>query len=569
MRGWGGSMGNFNVKQKLGFLIFFSILMLVVVGLAGLTGAKRIESALTVMSEEKLPTANILSNIRTSMATLHGLCLEASLWREKKYAQKYFKNVMRRLPSVDKELTTAIAQFDKLALPPEETEAWNAFKGVYTNWYNYSIRTTKVIEQLANIEYSGSNDDEAMEKQKELFSDYDGALLPWGVVEPALQKSLVALVEANLKAGESAIEAGKVASKTSMVASISIFGVATITLIVLGVVLARSIVRPLEEMRRAIVTVAAENDFTHRAHVTTRDEAGQTAQAFNQLIEQMQASLREVLDSAGRISSAAHKAAEVSRQVSDASGNQSESASAMAAAIEEMTVSITHINDSTQDALRRAHEAGDAANSGAETISETNVEMAEIAKTVQSAGLNINEVGVQSKKISMIVQVIKDVADQTNLLALNAAIEAARAGEQGRGFAVVADEVRKLAERTASSTTDISKLVESMQSTTQHAVVGMDSVVLRVDVGNKLSDQAAGRVGEIQGSAQHVAEAINDISVALNEQNSVAQEIARRVETVARMSEENSFAARNTAQVAEELDQLAGALRQTAGRFRV
>ena len=79
MRGWGGSMGNFNVKQKLGFLIFFSILMLVVVGLAGLTGAKRIESALTVMSEEKLPTANILSNIRTSMATLHGLCLEASL----------------------------------------------------------------------------------------------------------------------------------------------------------------------------------------------------------------------------------------------------------------------------------------------------------------------------------------------------------------------------------------------------------------------------------------------------------------------------------------------------------
>ncbi len=315
--------------------------------------------------------------------------------------------------------------------------------------------------------------------------------------------------------------------------------------------------------------MAANNDFTHRAPVTSRDEAGQTALAFNRLIEQMQSSLREVLDNAERISSAAHSAAEVSRQVSDASDNQSESASAMAAAIEEMTVSITHINESTQDALRRAHEAGAAANSGAETISQTNVEMAEIAKTVQGAGQNINEVGVQSNKISMIVQVIKDVADQTNLLALNAAIEAARAGEQGRGFAVVADEVRKLAERTASSTTDISKVVGSMQSTTQSAVVGMESVVQRVDVGNTLSDQAAMRVGEIQGSAQHVAEAINDISVALNEQNSVAQDIARRVETVARMSEENSFAARNTAQVAEELDQLADALRETAGRFKV
>lgn len=127
-------MGNFNVKQKLGFLIFFSILMLVVVGVAGLVGAKRIESSLTIMSEEKLPTANMLSNIRTNMATLHGLCLEASLWREKKYAQKYFKNVMRRLPSVDKELTAAVAEFDKLVLPPEEAEAWTAFKGVYTNW---------------------------------------------------------------------------------------------------------------------------------------------------------------------------------------------------------------------------------------------------------------------------------------------------------------------------------------------------------------------------------------------------------------------------------------------------
>ena len=562
-------MSNFNVKQKLGFLIAFAILMLVIVGVAGLVGSKRIESALNVMSEEKLPTANTLSDIRTNMATLHGLCLEASLWREKKYAQKYFKNVMRRIPDVDKQLTTAVEAFDKMPLPPEEAEAWQAFKSVYTNWHNYSVRATKAIEQLANIEYSGGNDDEAMEKQKEAFADYDGVLLPWGVVEPNLQKTLSALVEANLKSGQAAVESGASASKASFLATVSIFGVATALLIVLGIWLARGIVKPLDSMRRAIVAVAANNDFTLRVPVTSRDEAGQTAQAFNQLIEQMQSSLREVLDNAARISSAAHSAAEVARQVSDASDNQSESASAMAAAIEEMTVSITHINESTQDALRRAHEAGEAANSGAETISQTNVEMAEIAKTVQGAGKDINEVGVQSNKISMIVQVIKDVADQTNLLALNAAIEAARAGEQGRGFAVVADEVRKLAERTASSTTDISRVVNAMQSTTQTAVVGMESVVQRVDVGNTLSDQAATRVGEIQGSAQHVAEAINDISVALNEQSSVAQDIARRVETVARMSEENSFAAKNTAQVAEELDQLADALRQTAGRFKV
>lgn len=462
-------MSNFNVKQKLGFLIAFAILMLVIVGVAGLVGSKRIESALNVMSEEKLPTANTLSDIRTNMATLHGLCLEASLWREKKYAQKYFKNVMRRIPDVDKQLTTAVEAFDKMPLPPEEAEAWQAFKSVYTNWHNYSVRATKAIEQLANIEYSGGNDDEAMEKQKEAFADYDGVLLPWGVVEPNLQKTLSALVEANLKSGQAAVESGASASKASFLATVSIFGVATALLIVLGIWLARGIVKPLDSMRRAIVAVAANNDFTLRVPVTSRDEAGQTAQAFNQLIEQMQSSLREVLDNAARISSAAHSAAEVARQVSDASDNQSESASAMAAAIEEMTVSITHINELTQDALRRAHEAGEAANSGAETISQTNVEMAEIAKTVQGAGKDINEVGVQSNKISMIVQVIKDVADQTNLLALNAAIEAARAGDAGRGFAVVADEVRKLAERTAGATTEIATLVESIQEETRAA----------------------------------------------------------------------------------------------------
>lgn len=562
-------MGNFNVKQKLGFLILFAILMLVVVGVAGLSGAKRIEGALTVMSEEKLPTANTLSTIRTSMATLHAACLEASLWRDKKYSQKYFKNIVRRIEPLDKELTAAVSQYDTLVLAPEEAEAWKAFKGTYTNWYTYATRTGKVIALLANNDDNGSNTEAAMEKQAELFDDFDMSVSPWGVVEPQLQKVLGALVDANSKSGNEAIEAGRTASRTATIAITSIFGVATCVLIVLGFVLARGIIKPLESMRRAIVTVAAENDFTIRAEVTTRDEAGQAALAFNQLIEQMQNSLREVLDSAAQISNAAHQAAAASSQVSDASDNQSESASTMAAAIEEMTVSIAHINESTRHALRRAHDAGDAANSGAEIISRTNSEMAEIALTVQNAGQTINDVGAQSNKISMMVQVIKDVADQTNLLALNAAIEAARAGEQGRGFAVVADEVRKLAERTASSTTEIAKVVETMQSSTRNAVAIMDSVVKRVDLGQKLSDQAAARVGEIQEGSRHVSEDISDISIALNEQSSAAQDIARRVETVAQMSEGNTVAAKNTAQVAQELDQLAGALRQTAGRFKV
>jgi len=563
------SLGNFNVKQKLGFLIVFAILMQVVVGVAGLRAASHIEGALTKVSEDKLPTANTLANIRSGMATLHAVCLEASLWRNTKYAQKYFKNINRRLPSLDKELSAAINKFDQSPLAPEEAVAWKAFKATYTNWHTYASRTAKVIEQLAGNDDNGSNTEEAMQKQADLFDDFDMSMAPWGVVEPQLQKTLATLVSANDQSSGEAVEAGRSASKSATIAIASVFGLATFGLILLGVAMARGIIKPLENMRRAIVTVATENDFTNRAAVTTRDEAGQTALAFNQLIEQVQGSLREVLDNANQIASAAHQAADASQHVSEASDNQSESASAMAAAIEQMTVSITHINESTRDALQRARDAGEAANSGAETIARTNREMAEIAKTAQSAGQNINDVNVQSSKISMMVQVIKEVADQTNLLALNAAIEAARAGEQGRGFAVVADEVRKLAERTAMSTTEISKVVESMQSSTRNAVSGMDSVIVRVETGHQLSDQAAERVSAIQESARQVSSAINDISAALNEQNSVAHEIARQVETVAQMSEENSVAAKNTSRIAQALDQFSSALRQTADHFKV
>jgi methyl-accepting chemotaxis protein len=241
----------------------------------------------------------------------------------------------------------------------------------------------------------------------------------------------------------------------------------------------------------------------------------------------------------------------------------------MAAAIEEMTVSITHINDSTRDALQRAQDAGTAADSGATIISRTNTEMDQIAETVKTAGGAIDELGRQSDKISVIMQVIKEVADQTNLLALNAAIEAARAGEQGRGFAVVADEVRKLAERSGRATEEIASMVVTMQGSARNAVSGMDSVVRRVGDGKELSGQAAGHMGEIQGSASEVTSAINDISAALNEQSVVAQDIARQVETVAQMSEDNSHAASETTRVAEELDAYATALRETAGRFKV
>ena len=562
-------MNKMNVKQKLSLLISIAIVMLVIVGATGLGGAKKVENAAAVLTQEKLPSITALASIRYGISSIHAASLEAALWRERKNAQRRFKDIAQRLDAFHKDLTTVVAIYDKSNLSPEEAEAWKAFKGTYVNWLSHAARAKAVIGNLASDENIGSNDETSLVRQQELFEDYDSAMAPWGSTQPYLQKISATLVDANVRASAQAVDVGRTTSRTATFSIATVFVGATVLLVALGVFIARSIVRPLGLMQRTIVQVEESNDFTLRANVDTRDEAGQTAQAFNQLVTQLQTSLRHVLVSASRIADAANQSASVSHQVFDASNRQSESSAAMAAAIEEMTVSIGEINTFTSDASHRAREAGDAANAGAEIISRSNNEMTAIATIARSAGGTINEVGQQSNKISLVVQVIKEVADQTNLLALNAAIEAARAGEQGRGFAVVADEVRKLAERTAASTEEIANVVGAMQSSTQSAVNEMQSVIQRVNAELDLSDQAADRIVEIRGSAKQVADSISQISSALNELSSAAQDIAQRVETVAHMSEENTVAAGNTADVAEKLNTLATDLREAANQFKV
>ncbi|MCX9158453.1 methyl-accepting chemotaxis protein [Niveibacterium sp. 24ML] len=554
-------MGNLTVKAKLGLLVLISIATLLLVGVSGWVGISKVSSTASQLGDTNLPAVIALSDVRSSQYALYAYTLEAATWEKEKYANAQFKNILERKTKATAALDAALKTYAKQTRTEDEEKAWKTLEPGLKRWREFDVKLNEVITQL------GNNDE--FEKQAELFEKYYFYVTDWKDAQYAVERNLGKLVDLNAKYAKEAGESGKTARKAAIGAMLSVFGIAVVVLLVLGWVFFKSITGALDKMRRAITSVAANNDFTIRADVKSNDETGQTARAFNQLVEQMQTSLREVLSNAASISEAAHKASAASRQVSNASTSQSESASAMAAAIEEMTVSINHITDSTRDAQHRAQEAGSAADSGATIIAQTNSEMDHIAGTVQTAGETINDLGRQSDKISGIMQVIKEVADQTNLLALNAAIEAARAGEQGRGFAVVADEVRKLAERTRKATEEISQMVVTMQGSARNAVTGMDSVVSRVFDGKELSDQAATRMNEIQGSATQVSEAINEISAALHEQSAAAQDIARQVEVVARMSEDNSHAAQETANISEELDGFARALKDAAARFKV
>jgi methyl-accepting chemotaxis protein len=289
-------------------------------------------------------------------------------------------------------------------------------------------------------------------------------------------------------------------------------------------------------------------------------------------LQSMQETLRQmignVVSNAEQVSTAADQLLHASEAVADRARQQSDAAASMAASVEEMSVSIDQVKENASEAHGISREAGAISQDGATVIHSAATEMRKISEAVQASSAIVEDLGRQSDQITSIVKTIREIADQTNLLALNAAIEAARAGEQGRGFAVVADEVRKLAERTSLSTTEIGAMVEKIQNGTRSAVSSMQAGVEQVGNGVQLANQAGDSINRIRDGAERVTDVVNGISDSIREQSMASNQIAHQLETIAQMSEESAIAVRQTADAARQLHSLSAALHKTVGQFR-
>lgn len=328
--------------------------------------------------------------------------------------------------------------------------------------------------------------------------------------------------------------------------------------------------RTLIEYMRNLATAAeriAADDLT--VAVEPKSDRDVLGQSFKIMVVNLSSIVRQLGENARALVSAATEISSSSEQMSKGAKDQADQVTQISAAVEEMSATILESSKNAGEATQVARGASELATSGGQVVNETIHGMHSIAQVVQRSAESIANLAMSADKIGEIIGVIDEIADQTNLLALNAAIEAARAGEQGRGFAVVADEVRKLAERTGKATKEIADMIKGIQEETNQAVKSMESGIQQVDKGRDLADKAGSSLTEIVGMSGRVMDMITQIAVASEEQSSAAEQISRNVEQIATVTRETSVGAEQSAAAAEELTRQAEGLQHMIGRFRL
>jgi len=335
-------------------------------------------------------------------------------------------------------------------------------------------------------------------------------------------------------------------------------------LIMLSLTRIKPMVEAMQRQGAGDLTARVEGVAEH-----STNELDVLARRFNQTGVEIQTLMGNVAGAVKRIGGSSDELERAAGEIARSTSQQSEAAASMAASVEELTVSISHVADSAAEASASTHAAKEASTQGSEVIGHSITEMRRIAEGINGTAEQINQLGERSRQISGIIAVIQEIAGQTNLLALNAAIEAARAGEQGRGFAVVADEVRKLSERTGASAQEISQMIGSIQGETESAVARMNSVAHEMTGGVELVQNVGTSLEKIDARTHDTTTLAGQIATAVNEQKVASEDIARRLESIAQSAEENSALTGNNREVAQTLRKCAEELQGQIGRFTI
>ncbi|MBL4940209.1 MAG: methyl-accepting chemotaxis protein [Colwellia sp.] len=350
-----------------------------------------------------------------------------------------------------------------------------------------------------------------------------------------------------------------------------IVGIITIiALFAVAIPVAKTISSNLTDIIDSMKDIAQENgDLTVRLKTTSKDEMGDLVFWFNSFIEKLQGVIKNVVDTALPLAETASNISKLSHSTIESFNRQSDSVIQSRQSVEEMSHSVAEITTNAADAADAAKNANIEAEKGKQVVEQTVNGIRNLAENVTQAAETINQLQEDTNRVNVVLEVIRGIAEQTNLLALNAAIEAARAGEQGRGFAVVADEVRNLASRTQESTEEINQMLGQLQGAAKKAVTMMESSRASVEESVKSANEAGDSLVIITETVNTIADMNGAIAVATEEQHQVSGLMVGHVEDIQACADEASSASHEVAGVCEQLTSLASELEAVARQFKV
>ena len=568
-------LNNMKVSFKLSVLIIIAMLSMGVIGYTGYYYLQKSNDNINEMYTDRLVPTTLINENRAYIHEVNGLVME--LMASTDYNKQ--KSIEMKISDIVKAFNSNIAEFEKTSLDAQETQKLAELK---TSMVKYREGRTRVIE-LAMLD-----------KDAEAYALYTASVesLRNDAIDKCLDLSKYEV--ANAKQGSIN---NKASFEKSIHITLSIIFVFLILLGLCGWLITKMITKPLTAMILVCKEFAA-GDFRDKPRkFTGKDEMGQLGDALahmrdslrivfkqvNESSEQVAASSEELTASAEQSAQAANQVAESISEVAIGAEKQVNAINETSAVVERMSASIQQVAINTDLVANKSAQAAETSKTGGMSVEKAVNQMSKIEQTVNNSAQVVTTLGERSKEIGQIVDTISGIAGQTNLLALNAAIEAARAGEQGRGFAVVADEVRKLAEQSHDAAKKISTLINEIQGDTDKAVIAMSEGTREVKIGTEVVTTAGHAFREIANLVTEVSNQVKEISAAIQQMSNGSQQIVTSVQqideqskktsgeaqTVSAATEEQSASMEEIASSSQALANLAMDLREAVSKFQI